>query len=119
VPNALFADNRRRLCQRLIENPSVPKNAFVLLQGGESLSVYDTDVDYIFRQVGWTKLLDLFFMKPAVKQLFSGAVVSSSVVFGVRDFFKYVVGLISKQDFYMTHNTYGSEHCLVYLAKWP
>lgn len=59
VSNNLFADNRRRLCQRLTENASVPENAFILLQGGESLSLYDTDVEYVFRQVGWTQLFNL------------------------------------------------------------
>lgn len=59
VPNMLFAENRRRLCQRLRENTSVPQNAFILLQGGESLSLYDTDVEYVFRQVGGTKLFIL------------------------------------------------------------
>lgn len=53
VPNALFAENRRRLCQRLRKNPNVPQNAFILLQGGESVSLYDTDVDYVFRQVSY------------------------------------------------------------------
>jgi Xaa-Pro dipeptidase len=56
VPNALFIENRRRLCQRLRENTGVPQNAFIVLQGGESLSLYDTDVEYIFRQVGGTAL---------------------------------------------------------------
>jgi Xaa-Pro dipeptidase len=56
VPNILFAENRLRLCQRLRENTSVPQNAFIVLQGGEPLSLYDTDVEYIFRQVGGTKL---------------------------------------------------------------
>jgi Xaa-Pro dipeptidase len=59
VPNTLFADNRRRLCQRLRENTAVPENAFILLQGGESLSLYDTDVEYVFRQVGWIKLFNV------------------------------------------------------------
>jgi Xaa-Pro dipeptidase len=54
VPNALFAENRRRLCQRLRENTNVPQNAFILLQGGESVSLYDTDVEYVFRQVGYS-----------------------------------------------------------------
>jgi Xaa-Pro dipeptidase len=56
VPNTLFAENRRRLCQRLRENTSVPQNALIVLQGGESLSLYDTDVEYVFRQVGGTEL---------------------------------------------------------------
>jgi len=51
VPNALFAENRRRLCQRLKQNTNVPQNSFILLQGGEALNLYDTDVEYIFRQV--------------------------------------------------------------------
>jgi len=54
VPNALFAENRRRLCQRLRENTNVPQNAFILLQGGESVNLYDTDVEYVFRQVGYS-----------------------------------------------------------------
>jgi len=54
VPNALFAENRRRLCQRLRKNINVPQNAFILLQGGESVSLYDTDVEYVFRQVGYS-----------------------------------------------------------------
>jgi Aminopeptidase P, N-terminal domain. len=54
VPNALFAENRRRLCQRLRENNNVPQNAFILLEGGESVSLYDTDVEYVFRQVGYS-----------------------------------------------------------------
>jgi hypothetical protein len=54
VPNTLFAENRRRLCQRLRENTNVPRNAIVVLQGGESVSLYDTDVEYVFRQVSYS-----------------------------------------------------------------
>ncbi|KAJ9586246.1 hypothetical protein L9F63_020108 [Diploptera punctata] len=52
VPNALFAENRRRLCERLKKNSLLPPKSFILLQGGDSVSLYDTDVDYnYFRQV--------------------------------------------------------------------
>lgn len=44
VPLSLFAENRSRLAAKL------KKGQVVLLQGGESLNLYDTDVDYVFRQ---------------------------------------------------------------------
>nr|XP_033797154.1 xaa-Pro dipeptidase [Geotrypetes seraphini] len=50
VPQALFALNRRRLCDRLKNNKDFQKNAIVLLQGGEQTQRYCTDTDVIFRQ---------------------------------------------------------------------
>nr|CAD7446713.1 unnamed protein product [Timema bartmani] len=51
VPNELFHQNRQRLCDRLRRNEEVPEGAVVLLQGGSAVPHYDTDVDYLFRQV--------------------------------------------------------------------
>lgn len=53
VPLSLFGDNRRRVCAALKAIPSITNdtNAFVLLQGGEQISVYNTDIEYVFRQV--------------------------------------------------------------------
>lgn len=50
VPVKLFALNRERLSSSLKNNPRTPANSVVILEGGDSLSLYDTDVDYVFRQ---------------------------------------------------------------------
>uniref|UniRef100_A0A8C0GFS4 Xaa-Pro dipeptidase n=1 Tax=Chelonoidis abingdonii TaxID=106734 RepID=A0A8C0GFS4_CHEAB len=50
VPAALFALNRKRLCDRLRENKDVQKNAIVLMQGGEEAQRYCTDTGIVFRQ---------------------------------------------------------------------
>jgi len=49
IPLKLFADNRSRLVSKLKE-ARIPENAVVFLQGGNSLPLYNTDVDYNFRQ---------------------------------------------------------------------
>ena len=51
VPMELFALNRQRLCSKLQEIKAVCPKSVVVLQGGESLSIYDTDREYLFRQV--------------------------------------------------------------------
>lgn len=45
VPLALYAKNRERLAEKL------QSGQIVVLQGGESINHYDTDVEYVFRQV--------------------------------------------------------------------
>lgn len=45
VPLSLFATNRRRLANKL------KSGQIVVLQGGEDVNHYDTDVQYVFRQV--------------------------------------------------------------------
>ncbi|XP_069822272.1 xaa-Pro dipeptidase [Dendropsophus ebraccatus] len=50
VPAALFALNRKRLCDRLRNNSDVPKDAIVVLQGGEETNRYCTDTGVLFRQ---------------------------------------------------------------------
>uniref|UniRef100_A0A8B9Q9E7 Xaa-Pro dipeptidase n=1 Tax=Apteryx owenii TaxID=8824 RepID=A0A8B9Q9E7_APTOW len=50
VPAALFALNRRRLCDRLRQNKDVQANSVVLLQGGEETQRYCTDTGILFRQ---------------------------------------------------------------------
>uniref|UniRef100_A0A8V1A9B7 Xaa-Pro dipeptidase n=1 Tax=Gallus gallus TaxID=9031 RepID=A0A8V1A9B7_CHICK len=50
VPVALFALNRRRLCDRLRQHKDVQKNSVVLLQGGEETQRYCTDTGIVFRQ---------------------------------------------------------------------
>lgn len=51
VPLSLFAKNRNRLADKL------KSGQVVVLQGGEDISHYDTDVEYVFRQAS---LLNLF-----------------------------------------------------------
>lgn len=47
----VFKENRNRLCDRLSNNPEVPRGAIVLLQGGESETRYCSDHEPLFRQV--------------------------------------------------------------------
>uniref|UniRef100_A0A8C6CMD4 Xaa-Pro dipeptidase n=1 Tax=Moschus moschiferus TaxID=68415 RepID=A0A8C6CMD4_MOSMO len=50
VPLALFALNRRRLCERLRKKPAVQAGSAVVLQGGEETQRYCTDTGVLFRQ---------------------------------------------------------------------
>ena len=51
VPMTLFSENRAKLVAELKKNQRLDNKAVVLLQGGDNISLYDTDVDYVFRQV--------------------------------------------------------------------
>uniref|UniRef100_U5EJJ7 Xaa-Pro dipeptidase n=1 Tax=Corethrella appendiculata TaxID=1370023 RepID=U5EJJ7_9DIPT len=50
IPMSLFRENREKLCTELRRNERLDNKAVVLLQGGESMNLYDTDVEYVFRQ---------------------------------------------------------------------
>uniref|UniRef100_A0AAQ5YU43 Xaa-Pro dipeptidase n=1 Tax=Amphiprion ocellaris TaxID=80972 RepID=A0AAQ5YU43_AMPOC len=50
VSAALFAENRRRLCQGLKAKDGVVSKSVVVLQGGEQKQRYCTDTDLLFRQ---------------------------------------------------------------------
>ena len=52
VPMSLFADNRRRLCERLKAREDVPSGAILILQGGEQKCQDSSDRELVFRQVG-------------------------------------------------------------------
>lgn len=47
VPAAMWKENRERFCAAM---KAANANGIVLLQGGSDVSLYDTDVDYHFRQ---------------------------------------------------------------------
>lgn len=53
IPLKLFRGNRLRVCQALRDIPNLNDGkTFILLQGGDSVSLYNTDVEYAnFRQV--------------------------------------------------------------------
>lgn len=51
VPMTLFSENRSKLVAELKKNQRLDNKAVVLLQGGDNISLYDTDIDYLFRQV--------------------------------------------------------------------
>lgn len=51
VSAALFAENRRRLCEGLKAKDGLVPQSVVLLQGGEQTQRYCTDTDQLFRQV--------------------------------------------------------------------
>lgn len=50
VPYALHAENRQRLIARFVRGGAIPKQSFILLEGGKSETRYDTDCDRLFRQ---------------------------------------------------------------------
>uniref|UniRef100_A0A8C7GAH8 Xaa-Pro dipeptidase n=1 Tax=Oncorhynchus kisutch TaxID=8019 RepID=A0A8C7GAH8_ONCKI len=50
VSAALFAENRRRLCQGMKATDGVAPKSVVVLQGGEQKQRYCTDTDMLFRQ---------------------------------------------------------------------
>ena len=51
VPAKLHADNRGRLLDRLRAHKDVPSGAVVLLEGGNDINQYCTDIELVFRQV--------------------------------------------------------------------
>lgn len=65
IPLSLFRDNRLRVCTALKAIPNAgDDNAFILLQGGDSINLYNTDVEYNFRQVSKTNFNLFFFYFP-------------------------------------------------------
>jgi len=50
VPMSMHKDNRSKLLAALRKREEIPADAVVVLQGGEELSVYDTDTEWDFKQ---------------------------------------------------------------------
>lgn len=59
VPVTMFKENRERVMAALRKENEVSGNAYVLLQGGNSINLYNTDVEYVFRQVSFFCLFNL------------------------------------------------------------
>lgn len=55
IPLEMFRENRDRVCASLEAETTVVKDALVFLAGGDSIPLYNTDVDYLFRQVSRIK----------------------------------------------------------------
>lgn len=54
IPVSLFRDNRLRVCDTLKKIPNVGDAfTFILLEGGSQIPLYNTDVEYLFRQVNY------------------------------------------------------------------
>lgn len=51
IPVSMFKENRLRVVSELLKTENAGENSYVLLQGGDNISLYNTDVDYVFRQV--------------------------------------------------------------------
>lgn len=52
IPMEMYRENRERVTKALkVAMPTIKEGSLVLLQGGQDKSLYDTDVDYVFRQV--------------------------------------------------------------------
>lgn len=50
IPMEMFRENRAKVCDALLK-PATAPNSVILLEGGSDISWYDTDVDYVFKQV--------------------------------------------------------------------
>ncbi|XP_055538050.1 xaa-Pro dipeptidase isoform X1 [Wyeomyia smithii] len=50
IPMTLFRENREKVIAELRKGRTFSGRALILLQGGDNISLYDTDVDYVFRQ---------------------------------------------------------------------
>lgn len=50
IPLSMFKDNRQRVCEALKNESVVAKSALIVLEGGDTLPLYNTDVDYLFQQ---------------------------------------------------------------------
>lgn len=57
IPMTLFRENRLKVATALKNAPRVDDKAVVFVAGGDNISLYDTDVDYVFRQVSLFFLL--------------------------------------------------------------
>lgn len=53
IPVTMFKENRERVMSELKKQKGVSDNAYVLLQGGDNINLYNTDVEYVFRQVSF------------------------------------------------------------------
>lgn len=49
VPMGMFKENRTKVCDAM--QSSTTLDSVILLEGGDNISWYDTDVDYQFKQV--------------------------------------------------------------------
>lgn len=75
VPVSMFKDNRQRVCEALTKVPTVLENSIVLLEGGDNVPLYNTDVDYLFKQVRcvlWFSYLT--FLRFIIPKLYSFAI---------------------------------------------
>lgn len=48
---SMFKENRDRVVAALRTHKGVPDHSIVLLEGGNTINLYNTDVQYVFRQV--------------------------------------------------------------------
>lgn len=54
----MFRENREKVCKELERATTL--GSVILLEGGSDISWYDTDVDYVFKQVGGHSFVYLF-----------------------------------------------------------
>lgn len=57
IPMTMFRENREKVISELRKVRTFEGRALIVLQGGDNLSLYDTDVDYVFRQVSVCRLI--------------------------------------------------------------
>lgn len=50
IPMEMFRENREKVCNAL-QGASTTSGSIILLEGGDDISLYDTDVHLLFKQV--------------------------------------------------------------------
>lgn len=103
IPLSLFRDNRNRVCAELKKNPKVNDSSFVLLQGGDCIPFYDTDTEYVFRQVsGWTLFVVL-----------SDRTINADPCLVLRNRFSFISLAFARRDASVpSMSTAARQHCL-------
>lgn len=76
IPMSLFRDNRLRVCNALRTIANIgDEKTFILLQGGEAINLYNTDVEYLFRQVRnishWNHILYMYWHRESAQRVCS------------------------------------------------
>lgn len=75
IPLSLFRDNRQRVCTALRAAVQSTDHTFILLQGGDNISFYDTDTEYVFRQVIVAVLRNLIIIITPIRYLIARTVI--------------------------------------------
>lgn len=74
IPVSLFRGNRLRVCnalQAFSKPEAIDEKTYVLLQGGDSINWYNTDVEYVFKQVNSQLIFPFIgFLDPIIDVLY-------------------------------------------------
>lgn len=113
IPVSLFRDNRNRVCAELKQNPSVDASTFILLQGGDNIPFYDTDTDYVFRQVKMAQ--SSHFVKFINRN--KTKINAYRILAELRNHFSYIsLAFVSQDAMVQSMFTLARRHCLCHVC---